>query len=63
MGSTAESRYQKRYLICDKDGTYSSVTEIGVATNFDQFSADYYSYIVMRLCSRNGLIFYRYVYS
>ena len=46
LGLTAESNYH----ICDKDGTYSSVTEIGVATNFDQLSADYYSYKVICDC-------------
>ena len=46
MSSTAESRYN----ICDKDGTYSSVTEIGVATNFDPSSAEYYSFKVVCDC-------------
>ena len=48
LGSTAESSYH----ICGKDGTYSSVTEIGVATNFDQFSTDYYSYKVICDCAQ-----------
>ena len=51
LGSTAESSNN----ICDKDGNYLSVTEIGVAnfqfTNF-QFNADYYSYKVICDCAQ-----------